>query len=231
MGESRAKTNKKPRPVRCLSRQVSFPSLPYRVPVSVFDLTSMGIGKKVPGAKQAWKSLASGVQSKLRKLNISKAKIYATRLLSGLNSIRRRLVSPKRLGKRQALSVSALRYDHHYKRRCGQQQLQNGFAAIYVDQLFEEAEAGPREPSKGKEVAVESGDGGKATTGNQAETKASGKSGCTVRDAWKAAVVSSPQLRGVDERADEFIFEFHRRMKHERENSILDFQEMLERSA
>ncbi|RVW86766.1 hypothetical protein CK203_042810 [Vitis vinifera] len=192
----------------------------------------MRLAKKLLGAKKAWKSLTSRVQSKLHKHNISKAKKYATHLLTGLSSIRH-LVACKRLRKRRAFkrSYSALHYDHHYK-RCDQQQLQKGFAAIYVDHLF--AEGAPGETSKGKQVVAEDSNGGKAKTETGAgslETKASEKSGCTVSDAWKAAVASSPQLRGVDERADEFISKFHKKMKLESEKSILDFQEMIKRSA
>ncbi|KAL6313028.1 hypothetical protein AAG906_022025 [Vitis piasezkii] len=159
----------------------------------------MRLAKKLLGAKKAWKSLTSRVQSKRHKLNISKAK-------------NTHLVACKRPRKRRAFkrSYSALHYDHHYK-RCDQQQLHKGFAAIYVDHLF--AEGAPGETSKGKQVVAEGSNGGKAKTETGAgslETKASEKSGCTVSDAWKAAVASSPQLRGVDERADEFISTFHK---------------------
>lgn len=53
----------------------------------------------------------------------------------------------------------------------------------------------------------------------------------SVEDAWNAVVAKSPQLRGVDERADEFICKFREEMKMERERSMLEFQEMLKRSA
>ena len=59
----------------------------------------------------------------------------------------------------------------------------------------------------------------------------SSKSIYSVEDAWMAVVTSSPQLRGVDERAEEFISNFRRDMKLQKENSILEFQEMLNRSA
>ncbi|KAL3506137.1 hypothetical protein ACH5RR_031519 [Cinchona calisaya] len=47
-------------------------------------------------------------------------------------------------------------------------------------------------------------------------------------DAWKLPLL--PQLRCVDERAEEFISKFRQEMKIEREQSIIDFQEMLARS-
>lgn len=59
----------------------------------------------------------------------------------------------------------------------------------------------------------------------------SSKSLYSVEDAWMAVVASSPQLRGVDERAEEFISNFRRDMELQKEKSILEFQEMLLRSA
>lgn len=52
-----------------------------------------------------------------------------------------------------------------------------------------------------------------------------------IEDAWKAVVASSPHLRGVDDRAEDFISKFHEDMKLQKERSLLEFQEMLARSA
>lgn len=52
-----------------------------------------------------------------------------------------------------------------------------------------------------------------------------------IEDAWKQVVASSPHLRGVDDRAEEFISKFHQDMKLQKERSLLEFQEMLARSA
>ncbi|RVW33368.1 hypothetical protein CK203_094238 [Vitis vinifera] len=146
--------------------------------------SSMRLAKKLLGAKKAWKSLTSRVQSKLHKHNISKAKKYATHLLTGLSSIRHLVASTASEG-----------FCSHI---CGPSVCRGC----------------PWETSKGKQVVAEDSNGGKAKTETGAgslETKASEKSGCTVSDAWKAAVASSPQLRGVDERADEFISKFHKK--------------------
>lgn len=48
-------------------------------------------------------------------------------------------------------------------------------------------------------------------------------------DKWKIPLL--PQFQGVDERADEFIAKFRNDMKLEREQSIREFEEMLNRSA
>ena len=52
----------------------------------------------------------------------------------------------------------------------------------------------------------------------------------TIEDAWKAVVAKSPMLQ-VDERAEEFISKFHEDMKLQKERSLMEFQEMLARSA
>lgn len=64
-----------------------------------------------------------------------------------------------------------------------------------------------------------------------ASNKKSKDSVYSVEDAWNAVVASSPQLRCVDERAEEFIYKFREDMKLQREKSLLEFQDMLTRSA
>ncbi|KAK6914096.1 Protein of unknown function DUF761, plant [Dillenia turbinata] len=54
-------------------------------------------------------------------------------------------------------------------------------------------------------------------------------SSSSAAEKWRAAVSMLPQLRGVDERAEEFISKFLEEMKIQRENSNLELQEMLSR--
>lgn len=56
------------------------------------------------------------------------------------------------------------------------------------------------------------------------------KSIYSVEDAWKAVVAASPQLRCVDERAEEFIYKVRQDMRLQKEKSLVDFEEMLARS-
>lgn len=53
----------------------------------------------------------------------------------------------------------------------------------------------------------------------------------SIEDAWKIVVASSPHLRPVDERAEEFIRKFRREIILEKEKSLLEFERMLARSA
>ncbi|BAT96635.1 hypothetical protein LR48_Vigan02g008000 [Vigna angularis] len=52
----------------------------------------------------------------------------------------------------------------------------------------------------------------------------------TIEDAWKVVVAKSPQLH-VDQKAEEFISKFREDMRLQKERSMLEFQEMLARSA
>ncbi|KAL8515807.1 hypothetical protein ACS0TY_014487 [Phlomoides rotata] len=64
------------------------------------------------------------------------------------------------------------------------------------------------------------------------EDKEKGKSNESSKsnaDKWKIPLL--PKFRGIDERAEEFIAKFRQDMKLEREQSILEFEEMLKRSA
>ncbi|KAE8670394.1 Glutathione S-transferase tau 7 [Hibiscus syriacus] len=89
--------------------------------------------------------------------------------------------------------------------------------SIYIDQLLQ---------SKHKEPPQE------AETSRRIGEEVEESSGVySIEDARKAVIAKSPHLRGVDERADEFIYKFREERKLEKERSDLDFQEMLARSA
>lgn len=74
------------------------------------------------------------------------------------------------------------------------------------------------------------GGGKKVSPGSREEVEAE-KGVSNIEDAWRNVVASSPHLRGVDERAEEFIHKVKEEMKLEKEKSLLEFQEMLARSA
>lgn len=57
-----------------------------------------------------------------------------------------------------------------------------------------------------------------------------GKKRKKVVNKWKEYISSMPSIKGVDERAEEFISKFRQQMSLQREQSIIDFHEMLARS-
>lgn len=93
-------------------------------------------------------------------------------------------------------------------------------SAIRIDDLFSECvhaadkANGLEETSRGKELVgmMDSGDID------------------TIEDAWKIVVGKTPQLQ-VDEKADEFIKKFYEDMRLQKERSLMEYQEMLARSA
>lgn len=114
-------------------------------------------------------------------------------------------------------------------------------ATVHVDRLFEESSkaqsAGPaptsaaeRDNSGGRnedhrsQYAVKT----EQMTG-RSRVKVGSVESKNVR--WKEYVSSLPTIRGVDERAEEFISKFRQEMQLQREESILEFQQMLARSA
>ncbi|KAF4349311.1 hypothetical protein G4B88_003143 [Cannabis sativa] len=152
------------------------------------------------------------------------------------------------------------RFYHNYSHHHHNQAIYNNFSAIHIDELFPYSasattsasdikksnivsrntsnnitmhrdEAGTssndnsKENDKGKKVAVGDKDIKRVSSSNNKQSIYS------VEEAWMAVVAASPQLRGVDERAEEFISNFREDMKLQKEKSLLEFQEMLKRSA
>lgn len=82
---------------------------------------------------------------------------------------------------------------------------------------------------------AETSSGGKAVTVEKVvprkEDKARKKTVYSIEDAWREVVARSPQLRPVDERAEEFINKFREEIKLQKEKSILEYEERLARGA
>ncbi|CAK9187810.1 unnamed protein product [Ilex paraguariensis] len=194
-------------------------------------MSSFNLAEKFLPAKKAWKSFTNTLQSKLHKLNISKTIKKTTHQLVSLRPIRLRRLLPRKL---RALAQRSSTYRHHIHRYHDSHQLRNSFAAIHVDELFPE----PPE-THSKEMAASSNSDTKAKDmvkvfdkKPQPRTRKVGETSTNAvadHDAWKMSFLR--QFRGVDERAEEFIAKFREEMTLQREQSILDFQDMLARSA
>ncbi|CAI9776908.1 unnamed protein product [Fraxinus pennsylvanica] len=169
--------------------------------------------KKLLPAKKVWKSFKNKLQSKLREINFSKS-IKTTKKhcleawLCKFQTLTRRI---------------ARRRHHHY-----------GFAkssAIYVDALFPGQAKEMVGSSSGTFTAAKSENIKTLSEKKHVDEKISAGKGeprnTNCADKWKIPLV--PQFRGVDERAEEFIYKFREEMKLQREQSILEFEEMLAR--
>ncbi|KAF3456505.1 hypothetical protein FNV43_RR01157 [Rhamnella rubrinervis] len=187
-------------------------------------MSRWSLAKKLRPAKVAWKSLTSKLPSNIQRLDLPKTIKATARRLFALRFFRffvpsklRTLTKPSSTSRRDHYWHRHGHHLHHYYYH-DQLALYKSFEAIHIDELFEEPEA-----SKGKQVHAD---------GNEVVATTSGKSSLySVEDAWQAVLASSPQLRGVDERAEDFICKFREDMKLQKERSILEFQEMLARSA
>ncbi|GAB4843120.1 hypothetical protein Ancab_013096 [Ancistrocladus abbreviatus] len=178
------------------------------------------IPKKLLPSKKDWcKWKKSATHSLRSKLHISKAIIHTTttrltgfRPFSGHHHPR-------------SFTSSYVNYSHHYnphRQHHRRTQETKKSASVYVDMLFSE-----KQVSKADQMGASTSSSGNSTNekGKDLGIIISG------REAWKAYVSSMPPIRGIDERAEEFISKFRQQMRLQREQSILDFQEMLARSA
>lgn len=182
----------------------------------------LNLAKKLKPAKKAWKSFTIKVRSKLESFDVSNSIKTVTRRVIEFCSVHLFAPFKKRFlrhssgrGRRRPFNHE---YDHLYHYQHYRNQVKNNRKVIYIDQLYgeqrmeQQPEAVAETSRRNEEVAEESGV-------------------YSLEDAWKAVVAKSPHLRGVDERADEFIYKFREERKLEKERSDLDFQEMLARSA
>ncbi|EXC31956.1 hypothetical protein L484_009806 [Morus notabilis] len=165
---------------------------------------------RLPTARKAWwRSLTSKIQSKLHKLNKPKSIVKPRnrpKTVPSRNSYkflgarfkrkRSRLVQP-RSPKRHLVLIGSSRQCHA---------LEKSIAPVYVDKLFKESVSGrvdkllqtlpPKSPGTSKEA-----------TGNGAERA------CAADDMWEAMGFASPQMHGIDERAEQFIAKFRAEME------------------
>ncbi|KAK3041362.1 hypothetical protein RJ639_002343 [Escallonia herrerae] len=171
-------------------------------------MSSFDLKKKLLPAKKAWKSFTITIQSKLYRVTKSlKEKSYRAIALRAV----RFLIPHKLRGLSRRSPTCPSHQLHHYHQH--HHQLQKSFPPIYVDELFPEA------------ASMQVADDAKKAKETAASTSSSST---TLTDAWNNLSVHS-KFRGVDERAEEFISKFREDMQLQREQSILEFQEMLAR--
>ncbi|XP_057957548.1 uncharacterized protein LOC131150691 [Malania oleifera] len=184
------------------------------------------LAEKLVSAKKAWNSFTDSLlrSELLRRAHPQKLSKSIKKASLRLRSVLCPSFSPKR-------RRSLLHRRGHQK----------GSSLIYVDQLFTEHSSAQQlqRTRMGNHIEVEEETAaiavgikkGKEVGGGDGQQKNRIGSSSSVEEAWKAVVDSMPQLRGVDERAEEFISRFREEMMLQRQKSILDFQEMLARGA
>ncbi|PRQ36584.1 hypothetical protein RchiOBHm_Chr4g0393211 [Rosa chinensis] len=187
------------------------------------------LAKKLGRAKKAWKSFTGKVQLKLHELNIPKTIKTTTKRLLNLRCLRFFVPSKLRALTKTSSTFSRNQYyNHHYQHH--NKFLHKNAATIHIDELFAQSPDSAHTKNRHLDAQAETSRGKEGLNKGNIATRNS-KSVYSVEDAWQAVVARSPQLRVVDERAEEFIYKFRQDMKLQKERSILEFQEMLARSA
>ncbi|WCJ38352.1 hypothetical protein M5689_019418 [Euphorbia peplus] len=162
---------------------------------------------RLPPAKKAWKSFTSKLQNKLHKLNKSKNIKKKTRHHFNTSTI-----STKSVPIRPSLSSDhskKKRFFNPFKPRRTRKRLflVNGkkTAPVYIDRLFVGPVAADQEvvvtcPARVKTVKV-------AEFEHKEDGKGSERDGHG-DDMWESLGFASPQMRGINERAEQFIASF-----------------------
>lgn len=169
-------------------------------------MSNFDLPKKLRPAQKAWKSLTTTIHSKFPNLEFPKPIKKLTKRLTILPLIRGK---PPRSTTHHHLHLRR----HHLS------------IPIFVDELFAESSENiglNRPKMEGAKMNM------KTEQKQSLAPKDNIKAGESSKGKWDVKML--PKVRGVDERAEEFISKFKQDMKIEREQSILDFQEMLARS-
>uniref|UniRef100_A0A7C9DLE7 Uncharacterized protein n=1 Tax=Opuntia streptacantha TaxID=393608 RepID=A0A7C9DLE7_OPUST len=195
--------------------------------------------KQLPSSsRKAWQSFTSSIRPRLcylrDHLEIPTSVTTAARRLLHLR--------PKR-GPRTGRAEGRLSYyrsrQQHYQYRYLQQcsSVPASPATVHVDRLFGESSktqtTGLTSTGAGEQDSGPSNEDHRNQETEQRRRRSRAKAGdMETKDVkWKEYASSLPTIRGVDERAEEFISKFRQEMQLEREQSILEFQKMLTRSA
>ncbi|KAG5072449.1 hypothetical protein GLYMA_03G163200v4 [Glycine max] len=164
---------------------------------------SLKLRLSLPPAKKAWKSITST----LGKLHRSKSKAmkkprkhYSKTTTKKVTKAPPKFLATKRF-RRKRLALATVRsfiFGFHKKP-----------APVYIDKLFREPSCdlvGHLKPQTAQKPRTERLSGGEGTT--------KGGGSCTSESdgMWESLALASPQMQGIDERAEEFITRFRQEM-------------------
>ncbi|WVZ07724.1 hypothetical protein V8G54_021070 [Vigna mungo] len=152
---------------------------------------SLKLRLRLPPAKKAWKSFTStiGKLSKSKSRSMKKPRKFSKPTTKFATS--KRFFRHKRLG-----TVRSLLLGFHKKP-----------APVYIDKLFKEPSCdlvGQLKPPTVHKSRT------KRLSGEEGTTK--GGRSCASDDMWESLALASPQMQGIDERAEEFIARFRQEM-------------------
>ncbi|CAK7346406.1 unnamed protein product [Dovyalis caffra] len=182
---------------------------------------------RLPPAKKAWKSFTSKLQSKLHKLKMSKSikkSKYRTNnirnITTSAKAVRPHILFDQKRDESRKRLVYQPRALPFKQRKGGFGDVHKKSATVYIDKLFREAvNTGglvAKFPPTTKTMKILNHQG--ATTvvpaGTSRETEIKrGERGSTADDMWESLGFASPQMQGIDERAEQFILTFRAEME------------------
>ncbi|KAL6532422.1 hypothetical protein OROGR_014392 [Orobanche gracilis] len=184
--------------------------------------------EKLQPARKAWKSLKNHLRSKLNR----------SKILNSMKTIRRRFS----ITKRSPPCTGHHSPPNNYTIYVGQ--LFTGPVSVAEPRKFQENmdglfprpvdKSGPRNNNGSIQTrSVElfpAGDEDISTDKEKGKDGWSSKCSSSADVKWEV-LFPVPRFRCIDDRAEEFIAKFRQRMQLEREQSILEFEEMMKRSA
>ncbi|KAL2921342.1 8-amino-3 8-dideoxy-alpha-D-manno-octulosonate transaminase [Bienertia sinuspersici] len=193
--------------------------------------------KELPSSsKKAWKSFTSTLSPKLHHLRNQSLHLTKTTTHCFLdhrhNKRHRRAASPTR--------GSYYYYYKQYNSKNNYQHLQQPYSdepastpsTVYIDRLFGESYSPTsNEANTGVTMEPPTSGGTLRSDGRRKKKRKKIEHNRNINNNWKEYVTKMPNIRGVDERAEEFISKFRQDMQIQREQSLIDFHEMLARSA
>lgn len=224
-------------------------------------MSNFNLGKKlILPTKKAWKSFTNKLQSRIQKLKLSKAIISSKNLCIRAYNYIFPMITRKFYSLINRSSSSPRTHRNFYHNYYKYQQCHKNSSPIYVDQLFPEPVLKrPSSQNYSRKISarqteefVASSSGVDVSCRSKLdqeeqeiimkaiEVNTALKKGKVIVnnskrcdniniDEWRTP--SMPHINGVDRRAEEFISKFREDMELERQQSILDFQEMLARGA
>ncbi|GAA0169226.1 hypothetical protein LIER_23755 [Lithospermum erythrorhizon] len=210
-------------------------------------MSTFNLAKKLKPARKAWNSFTIQVKYKFKNFSISKTiKNTKKHFISALHRIYS-LIPHKIFDLLR--SRRRCRYHLYHHRHCQQPRMKS-FETVFVDQLFPNKSFDDEQINKvvkktssvassSFSISLPEADDDKQVCSTTAKYVPKGveilenKRGETSKSiddnvhGLKLSLLS--KFRGIDERAEDFIFKFKQDMKLESEKSILDYQEMLAR--
>ncbi|XP_058740222.1 uncharacterized protein LOC131612445 [Vicia villosa] len=177
------------------------------------------ISLRLPPAKKVWKSFTSKLSSKLHNIRKSKAmkkqrknkkNTKTTTITTTTTKPQPKFLATKRFRRKKLATVRSVLFSFNKKP-----------APVYIDKLFKEPcdyvgylkpQTQPVYKPRTEVVAVKDSSEKKQVVELEGTSRRCEKASASDDDVWESVALGSPQMQGIDERAEEFIVRFRKQM-------------------